>query len=215
MKPAYAPKRDGVPVRIETPHLYMRTLTADDASERWAAWFEQDDVRTGINLAAAKKTKADIVDYIKKFDLHSHLLWGIFDRTNDLLIGFITAQIKWNTESFLASTVVGEAAYRNRGVMQEVSPPFRAYFFETLGLKVMTASVLATNKAIIRYVEKTGWTLSHTLKGHTKSNADGKPIDLLLYSLTRDSWNAWMAANPKALAALTIAAAPVATGSAK
>lgn len=196
------------PVFIDTPHLYMRTLTVEDASERWASWFEQDDVRRGVNLAAQRKTKADLIAYIKKFDQHSRLLWGIFDRTNDLMIGILTAEIDWNLGRCFSNTIVGEAAYRHRGVMLEVSPPFRTFFFETLGLNVLTASVLGSNKAIIGYVEKTGWTLHQTLKNHTKSHIDGKLIDLCLYALTKESWAAWKAAHPAELKAMTVAAAP-------
>ncbi|MEQ1868144.1 MAG: GNAT family protein, partial [Micropepsaceae bacterium] len=208
MSVARAPTTQAKPVYLETPHLYMRTLTVADASERWAAWFEQDDVRRGVNLPALTKTKADIVAYIEKFDQQSRLLWGIFDRTNDLMIGILTADIDWDLSCILSNTIVGEAAYRHRGVMLEVSPPFRTYFFETLGLKVITATVLATNKAIIGYVEKTGWTLHQELKGQNKSYADGSPIDLLFYALSRDSWEVWKAAHPAELQAMTIAAAP-------
>ena len=198
----------GQPVHIDTPHLYMRTLTVDDASERWASWFEQDEVRTGINLPAATMTKADVAAYIRKFDLQTNFLLGIFDRTNDLLIGFCTAQIDRSIGRFLSNMIVGESAYRHRGVILEISPPFRKYFFETMGLKVLTASALATNKAMIGYFEKTGWTLSQTLKNHVKSHADGTMIDLCLYSLTREKWNAWVATNPEGLKKMSIAAAP-------
>lgn len=208
MSLAHTAVSKGLPVHIDTPHLYMRTLTVDDATERWASWFDQAEVRTGINLSAQRKTKADIVAYIQKFDQQSQLLWGIFDRTNDLMIGILTANIDWGVGRILSNTIVGEAEYRHRGVMLEVSPPFRTYFFETLGLKVITATVLATNKAIIGYVEKTGWTLHQTLKGHANSHVDGSPIDLRLYALSRESWEAWKAAHPAELRAMTIAAAP-------
>lgn len=208
MSLAHAPRASAKPVFIDTPNLYMRTLTVDDASDRFAAWFGQDDVRQGLNLAPQQKSMADIVAYIRKFDQQSHILLGIFDKTNDLLIGLLTVQIDWGIGRYLANTIVGEADYRHRGVMLEVSPPFRAYFFETLGLKVMTATVLSTNKAIIGYFEKTGWTLNQTLKNHVKAHADGTMIDLCLYSITREAWNAWMAANPEALKAISNAAAP-------
>ena len=189
-------------IHFETPHLYVRTLSADDASERWASWFDQDEVRRGLNLGPERKSKTDIAAYIRKFDQASRLLLGIFDRANDLLIGLFTVQVDWRSGRYLANTVVGEADYRHRGVMLELTPPFRDYFFETLGLKVMTATALATNKPIIGYLERTGWTLNHTLKNHARAHADGQMVDLCLYSLTREAWNAWKAANPALLQAM-------------
>ena len=203
MSVASAPATNEKPVLIETPHLYLRTLTVDDATKRWAEWFDHPDVQHGINWAPQKKTRGDIVAYIRTFDLRSNLLLGIFDRTNDLLIGFLTVQIDWKLGRFLVSTVVGEPDYRHRGVLLEITPPFRAYFFATLGLKIMTATVLATNKAIIGYLEKTGWTLDQTLRNQVKAHADGTMVDLCLYAITREAWNAWMAANPEELKSMS------------
>jgi len=202
MTPARALEPSAKPIVIDTPNLTMRTLTPDDASDRFAAWFSQDDVRNGLNLPEKNKTKADIVTYIKGFDQRSNLLLGFFDKANDLLVGFISVQIDWRTGRYLANTVVGEPAYRSKGMMLEITLPFREYFFETLGLNVMTATALATNKPIIAYFTKTGWTLNQTLKGHTKSHADGTMIDLQLYSITREAWRAWKVANPEAVKAM-------------
>ncbi len=195
---AEAPKE----IYFSTPNLYVRTLTIDDATDRWAAWFEQEDVRQGLNTTAGPRTKAAVADYIRKFDQASNLLLGIFDRANNLLVGIFTVQIDWLIGRYLTNTVVGEADYRHRGVMLEVTPPYRDYFFETLGLKIMTATALATNKPIIGYLEKTGWTLNQTLKNHARSSANGALIDLHLFSLTREAWHAWKVANPETLEAM-------------
>ena len=192
----------GEAVVIETPNLTIRTLTTDDASDRFASWFAQADIRQSLNLPEQNKTKADMAAYVASFDQRSHLLLGIFDKANDLLVGLLTVQIDWRIGRYLVNTVVGEPAYRSKGVMLEVTPPFREYFFETLGLNVMTATALATNAPIIAYLEKTGWTRNQTLKEHTRSHADGAMIDLHLYSITRESWRAWKAANPQALKAM-------------
>jgi len=205
---ARAAQPDLEPIFIETPHLYVRTLDRRDASERFAAWFEEKEVCEGLNLKPQRKTKADIEAYIAKFDQKSRILLGIFDRSNDLLIGLLTVQIDWALKRYLANTAVGEAAYRRRGVMLEVSRPFRAYFFDTLGLEVMTATVLATNKPIIGYLNKTGWTLNRVLKDQVRSNIDGSAVDLCLYSITREAWHNWMKENPETLKAMLTAAAP-------
>lgn len=186
-------------IAFETPNLVVRTLSVTDATERWATWFDQAQVREGLNLGSQPKTKADMEAYVRKFDQVSNILLGIFDRTNALLVGIITVQIDWKIGRYLANTVVGEADYRHRGVMLEVTPPFRDCFFDQLGLRVMTAAALATNKPIIGYLEKTGWTLNQTLSNHARSAVDGKPVDLCLYSITRDAWEAWKAANPDLL----------------
>src|SRR5258706_13047234 len=142
------------PITIDTPNLKVRTLTTADASDRFASWFSQDEVRSALNLPAQNKTKADIVAYLNTFDQRSNLLLGLFDKANDLLVGLLTIQIDWQIGRYLVNTIVGEAAYRSKGVMLEITLPFRDYFFEMLGLNVMTATALATNKPIIAYLVK-------------------------------------------------------------
>ncbi len=190
------------PIVIESPNVTIRTMTTNDASDRFASWFAQADIREALNLPEQQRTKADIAAYIRTFDQRFNLLLGIFDKANDLLVGLFNVQIDWRIGRYLVNTIVGEPAYRSKGLMLEVTLPFREYFFETLGLKVMTATTLATNAPIIGYLEKTGWTLKQTLKAHARSNADGSMIDLRLYSITRDAWREWKAANPDAVQAM-------------
>jgi RimJ/RimL family protein N-acetyltransferase len=192
------------PVVIETPNFLMRTLTVDDASDRFAGWFLQEEVRAGLNLPEQRTTKADIVAYIQKFDQRSYLALGFVDKVNALLVGFITVHIDWRLGRYLVNTIVGEPAYRSKGMMLEITLPFRDYFFETLGLKILTATALATNKPIISYFEKTGWTLSQTLKAHTKSCTDAAMIDLRFYSITREAWRAWKLANTETVRAMAL-----------
>lgn len=187
------------PIDVKTRNFYMRPLTEADASDRWASWFDQNEVREALNMKPGSKTKADMIRYVGTFDQHNNVLIGMFDRSNDLLVGFIDVEINWQIGRYLANMVVGEPDYRHRGVTLEISPGFRTYFFETIGLKVMTASCLSTNKAIQRYLTTTGWTLNQVLKNHARSHADGSPVDLQLWSITREAWAGWKRANPELL----------------
>lgn len=189
-------------ILIDTPNLYLRTLSVNDASPQWLGWFGQAAIRDGLNLTAAPQSLAEVACYIATYDQRSKIILGIFDRTNDLLLGIHATQIDWRTGRYLVNTFVGEAGFRHRGVMLEVAQPVRDYFFDILNLKVMTATALATNKPIVNYLHKTGWTLNRTLKNHTRSNNDGTMVDLHLFSITREAWHAWKAANPKLLAVM-------------
>lgn len=182
-------------ITIDTPNYVVRTLTLDDATEQWGAWFADPEVRIALNMPNRPQTKADMQAYIRGFDQENKILLGIFDKTNGLLVGILANYIDWKNGNFACNTVVGEPGYRSRGVMMDVTPPFRDYFFGTRGLKVMTATALASNRAIRAYLEKTGWTLDRVLQGHVKSHTDGSPLDLCSYSITADAWWKWKAAN--------------------
>ena len=195
MQPAYAPARELEPISIDTPNFVVRFLRPEDATERWSAWFSSAEVREALNMQDRPRTKADMIAYIGAYDQRSKLLVGAFDKANGLLVCVGSAVVDWQRSEYLINTVIGEAEYRNAGVMTELTPPFRDYFFDVLGLKSSTATALATNTVIRAFLEKTGWTLVQTFKNHTRRHSDGAMIDLCLYRLTREAWRAWKAAN--------------------
>jgi RimJ/RimL family protein N-acetyltransferase len=187
---------------IDTKNFYMRELVVTDASERMASWFDQPDVRNGLNAGTGGRSKTELEAYIRRFDQRSKVLLGIFDRHNNLLIGFLSVDIDWRIGRYLTNMVIGEEEYRNTGVSTAISPAFRHYFFDVLGLKVMTATALSTNHAIARYLKGTGWELNQILRNRIRNHVDGADVDLHLYSLTREAWSKWMAENPERLQAM-------------
>ena len=178
-------------VRIHSEKYLVRTVAADDASDRWASWMGDPEAMHMLNLPARTWTKADVGGYIRTFDQRSVLLLGIFEKSSGAHIGILTVDINQVTDQFLVNMLIGEPEYRRKGVTWEITVPFRDYFFETLGLKVALASVLAHNTPITEYLLKTGWKLDQTLARKAKSNQDGDMLDLCLFSLSREAWRAW------------------------
>jgi RimJ/RimL family protein N-acetyltransferase len=186
------PKRN---VRIDSEKYLIRTIEPDDASDRWASWMSDPEAMHMLNLRARTWKKADVLDYIKTFDQRSSLLLGIFEKQRGMHIGIFTVDINQVRSRFLVNLLIGEPEYRNKHVTSSIALPFREYFFETLGLNMSMASVLARNAPMIHYLKKNGWKLDQTVKHSTKSNADGAMLDVCLFSLSRDAWRRWKKEN--------------------
>lgn len=182
-------------IRIDCGAYYIRTATVDDASDRWAQWLADPEAVHMLNAPAKPLTKSEVAAYIKSFDQRSHMLIGIFETAGDKLLGFLRVDIDPKLGRFLVSMLIGESDYRNKGVTNAITVPFRDYFFETLGLKVMLATALSHNKPIIHYLLKSGWHLDKTIPRHVKSHVDGTMLDLCFFSITREAWRAWKKAN--------------------
>jgi RimJ/RimL family protein N-acetyltransferase len=182
-------------VRLDCGKYLVRTVTIDDASERWGRWMVDPEASYLLNAPAQVLKKGDIVSYIKSLDQRSHLLLGIFEKASGKNLGFLRIDIDYSLGRFLVSMLIGEPDYRNKGVTNDITVPFRDYFFETLGLNTMLATALPHNQPIIHYLLKSGWTLDKTLKRHVKSQSDDTMLDLCFFSLTRDAWRAWKKAN--------------------
>jgi RimJ/RimL family protein N-acetyltransferase len=191
-RPAKIPKTS---VRIDCGKYLIRTIKADDASDRWASWMSDPEVMTMLNAAARTLKKSEIDSYIKEFDQRSHLLLGIFEKASGLHLGIFRIDVDHRSGRFLVFMVIGEAEFRHKGITNAITVPFRDYFFETLGLNTMMATALAHNHAIIHYLLKSGWTLDQKLERHVKSRSDGTMLDMCFFSITRDAWRAWKKAN--------------------
>ena len=191
-QPPLVPKKT---VRIRSANHLVRTIVEDDASERWAAWMREPELVRMLNLRPREWSREELVKYIAGFDQRQSLLLGIFEKASGTHIGIMTVDINIVTRQFLINMLIGEADHRHKGVTLEITVPFRDYFFETLGLETALASVLAHNAPIIAYLHKTGWQLERTLSGGAKSNAGGAPLDLCLFSLSREVWRAWKKAH--------------------
>lgn len=177
-------------VRIDAGDYLIRTVTADDASDRWAAWMADPEVAYMLNSPARTMTKDDITAYIKTFDQRSDLLWGIFDKRTGSHIGFFTVYVDYARSQGIVNLLIGEAEHRNRGVLSVIRRHFAEYFFETLGLKTMMATALAHNQIITNTLIKGGWKVDKVIKKHVTAHADGSKLDLWLMSLSRDTWRA-------------------------
>jgi RimJ/RimL family protein N-acetyltransferase len=171
----------------------MRTLTPDDASERWAGWMDSKSVRL-VNAAPQSMTTLDIAAYIKQFDQRSHLLLGIFEKQGGAQVGFFRVDIDYVLHRCLIYVML-ERRHRFLPRAKDLSIPFHDFVFETLGLKTALATALADNRAMTGFLLRTGWSLDRTIERHVKSQTDDTMLDLCYLSLTREAWRAWKAAN--------------------
>lgn len=198
--PIQAPRPSKIPkqnVRIYSDKYLVRTVKLDDASDRWASWMSDPETMHMLNSLARHWKKNDVIDYIKQFDERSRLLLGIFEKQSWTHIGILTIEIDHGASRFLVNLLIGEPEYRNKGVTNDITVPFRDYFFETLGLETMACTALSRNHVIIHYLTKTGWQLEKTFKDHVKSNSDGTMLDLCLFSISRDAWRTWKKEHPE------------------
>src|SRR3974390_2647078 len=132
-------------VRIDAGDYLIRTVTTDDASDHWVAWMLDPEVVYMLNAPARSMSKEEVTTYIKTFDQRSNLLLGIFDKRTGVHIGFFTVNADYVHSQGIVNLLIGEADYRNRGVLTVIRRHFAQYFFETLGLKTMMATALAHN----------------------------------------------------------------------
>ena len=156
MPPSKPPEIAKKNARIDCGRFFLRTLTAADATERWAAWMSDPKNLRLLNAAPKAMTRADVANYIGQFDQRTHLLLGIFEKQSGLLIGFFRIDIDPGLNRCLGFMMIGERKFRHWSVTEELRVPFQNFIFETLGLNTMLGSALASNRPMIRFLLKSG-----------------------------------------------------------
>jgi RimJ/RimL family protein N-acetyltransferase len=185
-------------VRLQTARFLVRNAMIADASDRWGGWMADAEASYMLNAPAKALTASEVASYIKAFDQRTHLLLVILETASGRLLGFFRVDIDEKLGRFLVSMMVGEPDYRHKGIMNELTVPFRDYFFDTLGLKTMLGMVLSHNEPVLRYLFKTGLNLDKKIERHVKSQTDDTMLDLCYFSQTADAWHAWKRANVSA-----------------
>src|SRR5262245_27861468 len=104
------PKRK---VSLDCDKYIVRTITVEDASDRWGSWMADPEASYMLNAPAKALSKSDIVAYIKDFDQRSRILLGIFEKATGKHLGFLRVDIEQPSGRFLVSMMIGEAEYRN------------------------------------------------------------------------------------------------------
>jgi len=188
-------------VHLETARFIVRNATIADASEQWGQWMADAEASQMLNAPATALSKAEVEAYIKKFDQRTHLLLAIVEKASGKILGCFRIDIDEKLRRFLVNMIVGEPGYRHKGIMNELTVPFRDYFFDTLGLKTMLGMVLSHNEPVIRYLFKTGLHLDKKIEQHIKSRTSDAMLDMCYFSQTAEGWHAWKRANLAAFSA--------------
>jgi [ribosomal protein S5]-alanine N-acetyltransferase len=191
MKSAPATKAAKKQARLETARFVVRNARVEDASEQWGLWMADAEASQMLNAPPKALSKAEVEAYIAMFDQRTHLLLVILEKASENLLGCFRIDIDEKLGRFLVNMIVGEPGYRHKGIMNELTVPFRDYFFDTLGLKTMLGMVLSHNEPVLRYLEKTGLNLDKTIERHVKSRVSDAMLDMCYFSQTAEAWRAW------------------------
>lgn len=89
--------------------------------------------------------------------------------------------------------MIGEQKYRRWTVTDQLRVPFQD--IDTLGMKTMSGTALTSNRAMVRYLLKSGWSLEKTAALPVKSQTAIAAPSLSLLSLSREAWMAWKKKN--------------------
>src|SRR5688500_17313492 len=148
--------------QLATERFLLRPLTAQDVSERYLGWLRDADARKYIVAAGETRTLEDLRQYVRERENRDDVLFlGIFDRSTGLHIGNIKYEpVSSELGYAIMGVLIGEPAYRGKGVTTEVLRATAAWLNAWKGITQIALGVDEANAAAIRAYEKVGFVVA-------------------------------------------------------
>jgi ribosomal-protein-alanine N-acetyltransferase len=152
------------PIEIATEHFLLRTLSENDATERYLGWLDDNEARKFIVTAATIEKLADLRGYIRERVGREEIVFlGIFNKCNGLHIGNIKYEPVDSAAGYaIMGVLIGDPDYRGKGVTVEVLVASVNWLRQHRQIKQILLGVDKENKAAIRAYEKVGFVIADT-----------------------------------------------------
>lgn len=146
-------------VMIATERFFLRPLRPGDVGERYLRWFNNEDVSKYIIFSKQAHDLEILRRYVSEKSARADCLFlGIFTREGEEHIGNIKYEPLNIAEGHAEMGIlIGEPAWRGKGVAAEVLKFSAAWLKEHRGIRKITLGVHRENQAAIAAYEKTGF----------------------------------------------------------
>ena len=151
-------------VRIDTERFFLRELSVNDATPRYLSWLRDEAASRFITSAADTLALDDLRNYIAiRAGRDDVLFLGIFDRATAAHVGNIKYEPLDAAAGYtVMGILIGDPAYRGRGVAAEVLRATARWLAEHRGIRRIELGVDEANLPAIRAYEKLGFVRAAT-----------------------------------------------------
>lgn len=172
---------------VDGRRIYLREVTAADATDRYCEWLNDPDVNRYLETRFELQTRERVLAYVDAQNRSADVVFLAIVRKDDdvhlgnLRIGAIDPVHRTGT----LALVIGEKAAWGAGIGTEAIELATRYAFEQLELRKLTARCYAVNLGSIRAFERAGWTREGLQR--RQFLCDGAEIDGVWLGCVRDA----------------------------
>ena len=176
-------------VPIRTRRLVLRTLTADDATDRYLGWMRDPETTHYLEARLVEHSLQSLRDYLEACNASAaDLLLGICTSSGSHIGNIRVGPINRYHQHAPVGLLIGEHDQRGRGHATEAIAAATGHAFEALALEKLYAGCYAANVGSARAFLKAGWVEEGRSKAHWLS--DGRREDNISLGITRSDWSA-------------------------
>lgn len=146
-------------VKIETGRFWLKPLRLEDVGDRYLSWFADRQAQEFILYSKKSQTLESLQKYVaERIGREDVLFLGIFTKEGGEHIGNIKYEPVNAREGFAEMGIlIGEAAWRGRGVAGEVLRASAAWLKKERGIRKIFLGVEGENQAALKVYEKVGF----------------------------------------------------------
>ena len=178
----------GQPLRLESEHFLLRSLTAADVDDRFVGWFADREVMEHVALPMGG-SRDQLLRFVQGFDNRTTFLLGIATREAGLPIGYYRVWCYPRYGYAKTAVVIGDRAYWGRKTVTETRAVLLDFLFDGLRLHKVTGAVYTRNHAAVFNYKAQGFRCEGILREQERGR-DGGWLDVYLFGLLRDEWRA-------------------------
>lgn len=144
---------------IQTSRFMLRELSEADVTVEYLRWLDDAGARRFIQSAAGTRTLDDLRNYVCARTCRDDVLFlGIFDVGSGAHLGNIKFEPLDSARGYaVMGILVGDAAYRGKGVAREVLGAMGEWLKQHRGIGEIVLGVDKRNTDAVRAYEKTGF----------------------------------------------------------
>lgn len=133
-----------------TPRFVVRTLKREDVSARYVGWFDDPVARRFISWRFHEDPYRELCEFVEHHDERDDsLLLGIFANETQHVANLKYEPIDTQHRTAVLGVLVGETAWRGRGLFAEVFAVTAAFLRRSLDVGTVTLGVHRENSAAI------------------------------------------------------------------
>lgn len=171
----------------ETKRFKLRSLTPADITPDYIRWWNDDEIQEGLGARARGWTRENALKNLATFDNKNKFHLGIYQKTDNRLVGFFTLLMDYHHKVSSANFVLGAKTLWGTGVLIEIKVHLMDFMFNTLGAEKLETKIYGRNLPSIFNSKAMGFVSEGILIKHQNQQGGGRR-DVYLFGMLKDEW---------------------------
>jgi ribosomal-protein-alanine N-acetyltransferase len=178
--------KPGQAVVLDAPRTIIRSMTAEDVTERYVSWFADPEIMQHVTMGM-NLSRAELIAFVASFDNAERFHFGVFLKDTGLHIGWLKLLCDPVNRNGILTTVIGDPTYWSLGFGFEMRTAIIDFMFDVLDLHKAVSMVYSDNQRTHALNIKLGFRREGILR-EEEVGRGGEWRDVHVFGLLAEEW---------------------------